>query len=70
LNELKEIIANAIGSLPERERLLISLYYFEELTMREIGEVLGITESRVSQIHSRAAFRLRTKLSAFMAEES
>ncbi len=70
LNELKEIIANAIDSLPERERLLISLYYFEELTMREIGEVLGITESRVSQIHSRAAFRLRAKLRAFMGEES
>ncbi|PIQ97349.1 MAG: FliA/WhiG family RNA polymerase sigma factor [Nitrospinae bacterium CG11_big_fil_rev_8_21_14_0_20_56_8] len=69
LNELKEIIARAIDSLPEKERLMISLYYYEELTMKEIGEVLGITESRVSQIHSKAVFRLRTKLKAVIADE-
>lgn len=69
LNELKEIIAKAIDTLPEKERLMISLYYYEELTMKEIGEVLGITESRVSQIHSKAVFRLRTKLKALIAEE-
>ena len=69
MNELKEIIAKAIDSLPEKERLMISLYYYEELTMREIGEVLSITESRVSQIHSKAVFRLRTKLQAIIAEE-
>ena len=69
LNELKEIIAKAIDTLPEKERLMISLYYYEELTMKEIGEVLGITESRVSQIHSKAVFRLRTKLRALIAEE-
>ncbi len=69
LNELKEIIAKAIDTLPEKERLMISLYYYEELTMKEIGEVLGITESRVSQIHSKAVFRLRSKLKSLIAEE-
>ncbi|MFQ5449146.1 MAG: sigma-70 family RNA polymerase sigma factor [Nitrospinaceae bacterium] len=69
LNELKEIIAKAIDQLPEKERLMISLYYYEELTMKEIGEVLSITESRVSQIHSKAVFRLRTKLKSIIAEE-
>ena len=69
LNELKEIIAKAIDTLPEKERLMISLYYYEELTMKEIGEILSITESRVSQIHSKAVFRLRTKLKSLIAEE-
>jgi RNA polymerase sigma factor FliA len=69
LFELKEIIAKAIETLPEKERLMISLYYYEELTMKEIGEVLGITESRVSQIHSKAVFRLRNKLKSIIAEE-
>lgn len=69
LSELKGIIAKAIDTLPEKERLMISLYYYEELTMKEIGEVLGITESRVSQIHSKAVFKLRTKLRALIAEE-
>ena len=69
LNELKGIIAKAIDVLPEKERLMISLYYYEELTMKEIGEVLGITESRVSQIHSKAVYRLRSKLKIVIAEE-
>ena len=69
LSELKEIIAKAIDTLPDKERLMISLYYYEELTMKEIGEVLGITESRVSQIHSKAVFRLRSKLKVVIAEE-
>ena len=69
LVELKEIIAKAIDTLPEKERLMISLYYYEELTMKEIGGVLGITESRVSQIHSKAVFRLRNKLKSIIAEE-
>jgi len=69
LTELKGIIAKAIDTLPEKERLMISLYYYEELTMKEIGEVLGITESRVSQIHSKAVFRLRSKLKAVIADE-
>lgn len=69
LNELKSMIAKAIDSLPEKERLMVSLYYYEELTMKEIGEVLGITESRVSQIHSKAVFKLRSKLKSLIAEE-
>ena len=70
LSELKSLIASAIDSLPEKERLMVSLYYYEELTMKEIGEVLGITESRISQIHSKAVYRLRTKLKSLIAEES
>ena len=62
LKELKEAMARAIEQLPEKERLVISLYYLEELTMKETGKVLGITESRVSQIHSQAIMHLRAKL--------
>ncbi|HJO00127.1 MAG TPA: FliA/WhiG family RNA polymerase sigma factor [Nitrospinaceae bacterium] len=69
LNELKEIIAQAIDTLPEKARLMITLYYYEELTMKEIGAVLDVTESRVSQIHSKAVFRLCTELKALIAEE-
>ncbi len=69
LNELKEIIAQAIDTLPEKARLMITLYYYEELTMKEIGAVLDVTESRVSQIHSKAVFKLCTELKALIAEE-
>lgn len=62
LKELKEALAGAIKQLPEKERLVISLYYLDELTMKETGKVLGITESRVSQIHSQAILHLRSKL--------
>ena len=62
LKELKQAVAKAIEKLPEKERLVISLYYVEELTMKETGKVLNITESRVSQIHSQAIRRLRAKL--------
>ena len=60
--EVRESLATAISKLPERERTVITLYYYEELTLREIGEVLGVTESRVSQLHSKAVLRLRSKL--------
>ncbi|MBI3793786.1 MAG: FliA/WhiG family RNA polymerase sigma factor [Nitrospinae bacterium] len=66
INEVREIIGGAIDELPEKERLLVSLYYYEELTMKEIGEVLGITESRVSQLHTRVVVRLRGKLLKFI----
>ncbi len=69
LEELKRVIAEAIDSLSEKERLMISLYYYEELTMKEIGLVLGITESRISQIHSKAVSRLRLRLRSLLAEE-
>jgi RNA polymerase sigma factor for flagellar operon FliA len=62
LKELKEAVARAIEKLPEKEKLVISLYYLEELTMKETGKVLNITESRVSQIHSQAIMHLRAKL--------
>jgi RNA polymerase sigma factor for flagellar operon FliA len=60
--ELKDRLAEAIESLPERERLVIALYYYENLTLREIGEVLGVTESRVSQLHTKAVLGLRSAL--------
>ena len=62
LKELKGAVARAIEQLPEKERLVISLYYLDELTMKETGKVLNVTESRVSQIHSQAILRLRAKL--------
>ena len=61
--EMKEAIADAIARLPEREKLVVTLYYYEELTLREIGEVLGVTESRVSQLHTKAVLRLKARLS-------
>lgn len=60
---LRVHLAQAISSLPERERLVLALYYDEELNLKEIGLVLGVSESRVSQIHSQAALRLRSKMS-------
>ena len=62
LKELKAALARAIDQLSEKERMVISLYHLDELTMKETGEVLNITESRVSQIHSQAIVRLRNKL--------
>jgi len=59
--ELKDRLADAIEGLPERERLVIALYYYENLTLREIGEVLGVTESRVSQLHTKAVIGLRSR---------
>jgi RNA polymerase sigma factor for flagellar operon FliA len=65
--ELRQAVADCIGSLPEKERLVISLYYYEDLNMKEIGNVLGITESRVCQIHTKAVGRLRSKLRQLLA---
>jgi RNA polymerase sigma factor for flagellar operon FliA len=61
--ELREALGEAIARLPEREKLVITLYYYEELTLREIGEVLGVTESRISQLHTKAILRLKARLS-------
>jgi len=58
----KESLAKAIERLPEREKLVLALYYDEQLNLKEIGQVLGVSESRVSQIHSQAAARLRSRL--------
>ena len=62
LKELENELANAISELGKKEKLVLSLYYWEELTMKEIGSVMGITESRISQIHSKAVMKLRGKL--------
>lgn len=63
VEELQKHLADAIAKLPERERLVVALYYYEGLTLKEIGEILNISESRVSQIHTKAIFRLRGRLS-------
>ena len=64
--ELRERIADSISALPDREKLVIALYYYENLTLREVGEVLGVSESRVSQLHTKAVLRLRSKLAPEM----
>ena len=60
--EMKDRLPDAIARLPEREKLVVALYYYENLTLREIGEVLGVTESRVSQLHTKAVLRLKSRL--------
>jgi len=62
--EMKVILANAITGLPEREKIVLSLYYYESLTLAEIGRILGVTESRVCQIHTKAVIHLRARLAA------
>ena len=64
---LKKALAAAISQLPERERMVLALYYNEELNLKEIGLVLGVSESRVSQIHSQAAARLKSRLSGWQS---
>jgi RNA polymerase sigma factor for flagellar operon FliA len=61
-NELKRILAEEITKLSERERLVIVLYYFEHLTSKEIGKILGVSDSRISQLHTKAVLRLRGRL--------
>ena len=69
LSELQEIMVRAIEALPDKEKLLISLYYYEELTMKEIGEIMGYTESRISQLHTQAMYRLRHQLRDYVQEK-
>ena len=66
---LKKALAEAITQLPERERMVLALYYNEELNLKEIGLVLGVSESRISQIHSQAAARLKARLSGWQNNE-
>ena len=63
LKSVKEIVTTSIEDLPERQRLVLSLYYYEDLNLKEIGRILRVTESRVSQLHAQAISRLRAKLS-------
>lgn len=60
--ELKEVIANGIKALSEKEQIVVSLYYYDGLTLKEIGAVIGLTESRISQIHTKAVAKLRSRL--------
>jgi RNA polymerase sigma factor for flagellar operon FliA len=66
-SEMKELLERAVADLPEKEHQVLGLYYSEELTMKEVGVVLGIGESRVSQIHSQAVLRLRERLGGLMS---
>jgi RNA polymerase sigma factor for flagellar operon FliA len=63
-DEIKRVIVDAISELPEKEKKVLVLYYYEDLTLKEIGHVLGVTESRISQLHTKAIMRLRTKLTS------
>ncbi|MBI2779926.1 MAG: RNA polymerase sigma factor FliA [Gammaproteobacteria bacterium] len=67
-DDFKKSLSEAVAGLPERERLVMALYYDEELNLREIGAVLGVSESRVSQIHSQALIRLQARLSQWRSE--
>lgn len=63
VKDMQRLLSEAVASLPERERLVMALYYDEELNLREIGAVMGVSESRVSQIHSQAVIRLQARMS-------
>jgi len=67
-NELTRLLVDVIDDLPEKERLVLSLYYYEEFTMKQIGSLLGVNESRVSQLHTKAMLRLRGKLGKMLPE--
>ncbi|MDR1488014.1 MAG: FliA/WhiG family RNA polymerase sigma factor [Deltaproteobacteria bacterium] len=70
LEEAKQVLAEAIDALPEKERLVVSLYYHEDLTMKEIGQVMGYTESRISQLHTKSVVRIRSKVSNYFENKS
>ena len=65
--ELRKTLAKAIDKLPEKERIVVSLYYYDELTLKEIAQILHLTEARISQLHSKAVFRLRGSLARMKA---
>jgi RNA polymerase sigma factor for flagellar operon FliA len=64
VEEMRQILADAINGMPEREKIVLTLYYYEGLTLAEIGQVLGVTESRVCQIHTKSVIHLRAKIAA------
>lgn len=69
VKSIKEVVTQAIEELPERQRLVLSLYYYEDLNLKEIGQVLRVTESRVSQLHAQAVARLRAKLAQHFGDD-
>lgn len=69
LKSVKKVVTQSIEELPERQRLVLSLYYYEDLNLKEIGKILRVTESRVSQLHAQAIARLRAKLSNHFEEQ-
>jgi RNA polymerase sigma factor for flagellar operon FliA len=68
-DQFREALAQAVAALPERERLVLSLYYDKELNLREIGQVLDVSESRVCQIHGQAVLRVRARLGSWFNDE-
>jgi RNA polymerase sigma factor for flagellar operon FliA len=65
VKEIKSIIFKALSTLSEKEQIVMSLYYYDELTLKEIAKVLSLTESRICQIHSKAIIRLRIKMKSY-----
>lgn len=68
VEEMRQLLAQSINRMPEREKIVLTLYYYEALTLAEIGQVLGVTESRVCQIHTKAVLQLRSKITAAVRE--
>ena len=64
--ELKEVLAESLKLLTEKEQRVIELYYYEEMTLKEISEILGVSESRVSQLHTKGLMKMRRKMGAYM----
>ena len=62
VEEMRQILADSINRMPEREKIVLTLYYYEGLTLAEIGGVIGLTESRVSQLHTRSVLSLRSRM--------
>ena len=65
-SELLDMLAKSLDELPERERLILTLYYYEELTLKEISGIIGVSESRISQIHSRAIEKMKKSLRVYI----
>jgi RNA polymerase sigma factor for flagellar operon FliA len=68
VEEMRHLLADSINSMPEREKIVLTLYYYEGLTLAEIGQVLSVTESRVCQIHTKAVLQLRARVAAAQRE--
>ncbi len=70
LQEMRQLLAGAINTMPEREKIVLTLYYYEGMTLNEIGQVLGVTESRVCQIHTKAVLHLKARMQAAQRESA